>query len=45
MPTGGATSQNARRYLAPPDVVCVSGTWMLDPQAIILGDWEEIERL
>jgi 2-dehydro-3-deoxyphosphogluconate aldolase / (4S)-4-hydroxy-2-oxoglutarate aldolase len=32
-PTGGIDAQNAREYLALPNVACVGGTWMLDQPA------------
>ncbi len=44
-PTGGVSPQNARSYLALPNVACVGGTWMLDQKAIAMGRWDEIEHL
>lgn len=44
-PTGGITIDNARNYLALPNVVCVGGSW-LTPRAVIeAGDWKAIEAL
>ncbi|MBB3047933.1 2-dehydro-3-deoxyphosphogluconate aldolase/(4S)-4-hydroxy-2-oxoglutarate aldolase [Litorivivens lipolytica] len=44
-PTGGVNPDNARDYLALPNVACVGGTWMLDKAAIANGDWDVIETL
>lgn len=44
-PTGGITADNAREYLALPNVVCVGGSW-LTPRALVeAGDWQAIEAL
>lgn len=43
-PTGGVNAENAPRYMALPNVMCVGGTWMLDSAWIERGDWAEIER-
>ncbi len=44
-PTGGVTPDNARDYLALPNVVCVGGSWMLPGEKIASGDWDGVERL
>jgi 2-dehydro-3-deoxyphosphogluconate aldolase / (4S)-4-hydroxy-2-oxoglutarate aldolase len=41
-PTGGVTGENAREYLALPNVPLVGGTWMATPEAIAAGDWAGI---
>jgi 2-dehydro-3-deoxyphosphogluconate aldolase/(4S)-4-hydroxy-2-oxoglutarate aldolase len=38
-PTGGVTGENARDYLALPNVPLVGGAWMATPEAIAEGDW------
>ena len=44
-PTGGITPDNAREFLALPNVRVCGGSW-LTPQALIdAGDWAGIERL
>jgi 2-dehydro-3-deoxyphosphogluconate aldolase/(4S)-4-hydroxy-2-oxoglutarate aldolase len=37
-PTGGVSLENAREYLAQPNVVCVGGSWMAKR-----GDWDATE--
>ncbi len=44
-PTGGIRPENAGRYLALPNVVCVGGTWLTPADLIDRGDWEGVERL
>jgi 2-dehydro-3-deoxyphosphogluconate aldolase / (4S)-4-hydroxy-2-oxoglutarate aldolase len=44
-PTGGISAENAARYLALPNVVCVGGSWLTPATAVAAGDWAEIERL
>ncbi len=44
-PTGGISEENARDYLAAPNVACVGGSWLTPPAAIKAGDWAAIERL
>jgi 2-dehydro-3-deoxyphosphogluconate aldolase/(4S)-4-hydroxy-2-oxoglutarate aldolase len=39
-PTGGINLVKASAYLARPNVVCVGGSWMVQP-----GDWVAVERL
>jgi len=41
-PTGGVTGENAREYLALPNVPLVGGAWMATPEAIAAGDWTGI---
>jgi 2-dehydro-3-deoxyphosphogluconate aldolase / (4S)-4-hydroxy-2-oxoglutarate aldolase len=41
-PTGGVTGENAREYLALPNVPLVGGAWMATPEAITAGDWTGI---
>lgn len=42
-PTGGVNPDNAGQYLALNNVLCVGGSWMLDPRAIAAGDWRSVE--
>lgn len=44
-PTGGITTDNARDYLALPNVVCVGGSWLTPRAAVDAGDWKAIEAL
>jgi 2-dehydro-3-deoxyphosphogluconate aldolase / (4S)-4-hydroxy-2-oxoglutarate aldolase len=41
-PTGGVTGENAREYLALPNVPMVGGAWMATKEAIGAGDWTGI---
>jgi 2-dehydro-3-deoxyphosphogluconate aldolase/(4S)-4-hydroxy-2-oxoglutarate aldolase len=44
-PTGGITAQNAREFLALPNVACVGGSWISPADAMAMGVWERITRL
>lgn len=44
-PTGGVTPQNAREFLALPNVACVGGSWLAPADAVAARDWARIERL
>jgi 2-dehydro-3-deoxyphosphogluconate aldolase/(4S)-4-hydroxy-2-oxoglutarate aldolase len=44
-PTGGITAQNARDFLALPNVVCVGGSWVAPKGALAARDWPAITRL
>lgn len=44
-PTGGITTDNARDYLALPNVVCVGGSWLTPRATVDAGDWKAIEAL
>ncbi len=44
-PTGGITMQNAPQYLALQNVVCVGGSWLIPPEALLQGDFAKIEAL
>jgi 2-dehydro-3-deoxyphosphogluconate aldolase/(4S)-4-hydroxy-2-oxoglutarate aldolase len=44
-PTGGITADNARDYLALPNVMCVGGSWLTPGPALAAGDWQSIEAL
>lgn len=41
-PTGGVTLESAPGYLALPNVICVGGSWMLQPKAIAARDWAAV---
>lgn len=41
-PTGGVTPENARDYLALPNILCVGGSWIAPPDLIAAGAWAEI---
>lgn len=43
-PTGGVTLQNAPDFLALPNVVCVGGSWLVPPDALVQGDWMRVTR-
>jgi 2-dehydro-3-deoxyphosphogluconate aldolase/(4S)-4-hydroxy-2-oxoglutarate aldolase len=44
-PTGGISPHNYRDYLALANVLCVGGSWMVDPKLIEAGQWDKIESL
>ena len=44
-PTGGITAQNAREFLALPNVACVGGSWLTPAASASAGDWARITRL
>ena len=41
-PTGGVTLENAPRYLALQNVLCVGGTWIAPHEFVKAGDWAAI---
>lgn len=43
-PTGGVTLQNAPDFLALPNVLCVGGSWLVPPDALVQGDWARVTR-
>lgn len=44
-PTGGISPANADAYLSLSNVICVGGSWVAPPDAIMNGDWERITDL
>ena len=44
-PTGGISLQNARDFLALPNVLCVGGSWLVPADALMQGDWARITTL
>lgn len=44
-PTGGISTSNLQDYLALPNVICVGGSWMVQPDLLRTGQWDEVERL
>ncbi|NNU43877.1 bifunctional 4-hydroxy-2-oxoglutarate aldolase/2-dehydro-3-deoxy-phosphogluconate aldolase [Ramlibacter montanisoli] len=44
-PTGGVTVQNAREFLALPNVACVGGSWLTPADALAAQDWARVTRL
>jgi 2-dehydro-3-deoxyphosphogluconate aldolase/(4S)-4-hydroxy-2-oxoglutarate aldolase len=44
-PTGGISLQNAREFLALPNVLCVGGSWLVPADALAQGDWARITTL
>ncbi len=44
-PTGGVSLQNAREFLALPNVVCVGGSWLVPADAVAKGDWQAVTQL
>lgn len=44
-PTGGVSLQNAREFLALPNVVCVGGSWLVPGDAVAKGDWQAVTQL
>ncbi|MFE9201192.1 bifunctional 4-hydroxy-2-oxoglutarate aldolase/2-dehydro-3-deoxy-phosphogluconate aldolase [Micromonospora sp. NPDC007230] len=45
IPTGGVNPANLRDYLTQPAVLAVGGTWMVAPDLITAGRWDEITDL
>lgn len=41
-PTGGVTEENARDYLALPNVVAVGGSWLAPAAEVSAGQWDAI---
>ncbi|MEZ5657530.1 MAG: bifunctional 4-hydroxy-2-oxoglutarate aldolase/2-dehydro-3-deoxy-phosphogluconate aldolase [Burkholderiaceae bacterium] len=44
-PTGGVNPDNARDYLALPNVRCVGGSWLTPRDAMRAKDWARISQL
>jgi 2-dehydro-3-deoxyphosphogluconate aldolase/(4S)-4-hydroxy-2-oxoglutarate aldolase len=44
-PTGGVSLDNARDYLALPNVICVGGSWVAPADAVKSGDFSRVEAL
>ncbi|MEV0425764.1 bifunctional 4-hydroxy-2-oxoglutarate aldolase/2-dehydro-3-deoxy-phosphogluconate aldolase [Micromonospora sp. NPDC050495] len=44
IPTGGVNTDNLAAYLAHPAVLAVGGTWMVAPDLIAAGRWDEVTR-
>lgn len=44
-PTGGVSADNAREFLALPNVVCVGGSWLAPKALIDDKDWSAISQL
>jgi len=42
MPSGGVNAKNMGDYLAIPAVPAVSGSWMVDPDLLSQGRWDEV---
>lgn len=44
-PTGGITPASAPAYLNLPNVLCVGGSWLVDPKLIAAARWSDITQL
>ncbi|MEV4754634.1 bifunctional 4-hydroxy-2-oxoglutarate aldolase/2-dehydro-3-deoxy-phosphogluconate aldolase [Micromonospora sp. NPDC049559] len=44
IPTGGVNTGNLADYLAHPAVFAVGGTWMVAPDLLAAGRWDEVTR-
>lgn len=42
MPSGGVSPDNMGQYLDVPAVRAVSGSWMVDPELLRAGRWDEV---
>lgn len=42
VPTGGVNASNLAGYLAHPAVLAVGGTWMVAPELLSAGRWDEV---
>ncbi|MSA00778.1 bifunctional 4-hydroxy-2-oxoglutarate aldolase/2-dehydro-3-deoxy-phosphogluconate aldolase [Lactonifactor sp. BIOML-A3] len=45
MPTGGISAANVKEYLAFPKIAACGGSWMVRPELIAEGRYDEIRRL
>lgn len=45
IPTGGVNPANLRDYLTQPAVLAVGGTWMVAPDLLSAGRWDEVTKL
>lgn len=45
IPTGGVNTGNLRDYLSVPAVLAVGGTWMVAPDLLAAGRWDEVTAL
>jgi 2-dehydro-3-deoxyphosphogluconate aldolase/(4S)-4-hydroxy-2-oxoglutarate aldolase len=45
IPTGGVSAKNMADYLSFPKVLAVGGSWMVKPELIAAGKYDEITRL
>ncbi|MFG2056142.1 bifunctional 4-hydroxy-2-oxoglutarate aldolase/2-dehydro-3-deoxy-phosphogluconate aldolase [Micromonospora sp. NPDC048930] len=45
IPTGGVSPANLRDYLAQSAVLAVGGTWMVAPDLLSAGKWDEVTNL
>ena len=44
-PTGGVGLDNARDWLALPNVLCVGGSWVAPAAMVRAGDWAGVQGL
>ena len=44
-PTGGINAELLPDYLAIDAVVCVGGSWFMDPEVMAARDWSQLTRL
>jgi 2-dehydro-3-deoxyphosphogluconate aldolase / (4S)-4-hydroxy-2-oxoglutarate aldolase len=45
LPTGGIGADTAAEYLAVPSVLAVGGSWLVRPELLRAGGFDEVERL
>jgi 2-dehydro-3-deoxyphosphogluconate aldolase / (4S)-4-hydroxy-2-oxoglutarate aldolase len=45
LPTGGITAENVPEYLAVESVLAVGGSWLVKPELLRAGRFDEVERL
>jgi 2-dehydro-3-deoxyphosphogluconate aldolase / (4S)-4-hydroxy-2-oxoglutarate aldolase len=45
LPTGGIDERSAAEYLALPTVLAVGGSWLVRPELLRAGRFDEVERL
>lgn len=45
MPTGGVNAENLEEYLKTPNIIACGGSWMVKPDMVRAGDWEQITKL
>jgi 2-dehydro-3-deoxyphosphogluconate aldolase/(4S)-4-hydroxy-2-oxoglutarate aldolase len=45
LPTGGVGAANLREFLSVPSVLACGGSWMVAPELLRQGRFDEVERL
>ena len=43
-PTGGVNLDSAPEYLSLDNIVCVGGSWVIEKDNILAGDWKSVQK-